>query len=222
MIQQKILTDLFEKTIPFSDSSVAISEFSISKQKVKEFLKIENKRWLGKKTERMKARLFGRFYEKPNRLDIQQKAIASINLVSDSQEQLNENKSSSVNQIDLAIKTELPAFIAKKTFSIPIESKEELRLEYIDKKVYAICLNNSQLYNLFSETFLFEDPTNFNESTLNQAVNDYYQAMTKSSQNRFYFPDEKKFFLRKGVCIQLKKVIKKIVIYKIIVVTGYY
>ena len=220
MIQQKILKDLFEKSIQFNNHSVGISEYSISKQKIKDFLQVESKRWLGKKTERMKARLLGRYNDrKLNSFDINDKIVENEiqTMPCCPVGQSTENKAICLNSNETSSEKEIIKPKNKKHTLICNNQINQINnSNLMNKKVYAICLNNSQIFNLFQETFLFKDPTNFNEITLSKAVNDYYQSISRSNQNRLYSPDEKKFYVRKGICIQLKKVIKKIVRIKFI------
>ena len=223
LFQQKILTELFEKPINSNETPlIQNNELTQLREKIKNFLYREDKKWLGRKTERKKPRKNSlKNFNKQQ--EISEKSVSAednpenqimIKKFEDENNQIPEIEIQTkiINKVSVIEQKEPEKIFDILSENRAFEVSQKLRLDSEDsRKIYAMSLNNSQLIHVFSE-ILFFDPNNLTEVGLNKAVNDCYQAMQRNNYNKNYVDnDEKKFLTRKGICLHLRKIIKKIV-----------
>jgi len=212
LIQQKIIHDLFEKSA-LNQNMIGVnnSEFMDIKEKIMDYITEKERSFLGRKTEKkLKQRTIRYNLKRRERNEIKEKIDENMIFIKSSfleEVTLPHNEHNGTNtEINLGSQD------SKENYSKSVlKESNHVKKEADEKKLYAVSLNNHELINLFSEILILNDPSNLTDHSLNDAVNDSYSAM---QMNNFYnnsFFDQKKFFTRKGICIQLRKIIKKIV-----------
>ncbi len=212
VIQQKIINDLFEKNA-INDKMISINNLELMdiKEKILDFITEKEKSFLGRKTEKKLKQINIRYnLKRRERNEIKYRIDENMIFI----------KSSILEEVTLpqkelnSMNTQiiLGSHDTKENYSKSVlKESNHIKKETDEKKLYAVSLNNNQLINLFSEILILNDPSNLTDLSLNKAVNDSYCALQiKNLYGNSYF-DQKKFFTRKGICIQLRKIIKKIV-----------